>query len=63
MVRAPSCKRSRYRGQLASWLEALHARAHHNVVAVALANKLARIAWAILRHQTVFRSELFAVSA
>jgi transposase len=43
---------------LVSWLEALRARAHPNVVAVALANKLARIAWAVLRHHTIYRGEL-----
>jgi len=62
-ARAVLLKRPRYRGQLATWLDALCARAHPNVVAVALANKLARIAWAILRHQTVFRGELAIVSA
>jgi hypothetical protein len=25
-------------------------RLHHNVLAIALANKLARIAWSVLRH-------------
>jgi transposase len=33
---------------LGSWLRMLLARAHRNVVIVALANKLARIAWAVL---------------
>ncbi len=33
---------------LSEWLEKLISRTHHNVVAVALANKLARIAWAVL---------------
>lgn len=36
------------RDALGSWLRALLARAHRNVVVVALANKLARIAWAVL---------------
>ena len=31
-----------------AWLTSLSARAHRNVVIVALANKLARIAWALL---------------
>ena len=33
---------------LGRWLKALLARAHRNVVIVALAKKLARIAWAVL---------------
>lgn len=37
------------------WLQALLARRPRLVAAVALANKLARIAWAVLRHQTEFR--------
>ena len=32
------------------WLEAASKRKHKNVLAVALANKLARIAWSVLRH-------------
>ena len=34
---------------LGDWLRGLQARAHPNTVVVALANKLARIAWAVLR--------------
>jgi transposase len=37
------------------WLKALLARRPRLVAAVALANKLARIAWAVLRHETEFR--------
>jgi transposase len=33
---------------LKSWIEAAEKRLHHNVLAIALANKLARIAWAVL---------------
>jgi transposase len=33
---------------LNSWIEAARKRLHHNVLAIALANKLARIAWAVL---------------
>jgi transposase len=33
---------------LKSWIEAAKKRLHHNVLASALANKLARIAWAVL---------------
>ena len=39
---------------LGAWLTGLAARAHRNVVVVALAAKLARIAWATLRRNTVF---------
>ena len=33
---------------LKPWIEAAKTRLHHNVLAIALANKLARIAWAVL---------------
>lgn len=42
---------------LGRWLKELVARVHQNVAVVAFANKLARIAWAVLR-----RGENFAVS-
>jgi len=35
---------------LGAWLRGLLARSHPNAVVVALGNKLARIAWAVLRH-------------
>jgi transposase len=35
---------------LGRWVMGLLARAHENTVVVALANKLARIAWAVLVH-------------
>ncbi|MBP2435232.1 transposase [Bradyrhizobium japonicum] len=35
---------------LGRWAKALIGRAHHNVAVVAFANKLARIAWAVLRN-------------
>jgi len=35
---------------LKEWIEAAQRRLHHNKLAIALANKLARIAWAVLRH-------------
>ena len=31
-----------------TWIEAGKKRLHHNVIGIALANKLARIAWAVL---------------
>ncbi|MHB2266304.1 IS110 family RNA-guided transposase [Aliihoeflea sp. 2WW] len=42
---------------LGSWLRGLLSRAHRNVVIVALAAKLARIAWATLRHGVRFEPE------
>jgi transposase len=39
---------------LRSWIEAAKKRLHHNVLAVALANKLARIAWAVLHRGRAF---------
>lgn len=43
---------------LRDWLTGLSTRAHRNVVAVALANKLARIAWAVLSKGEVYRPPL-----
>jgi transposase len=43
---------------LRAWLARLSARAHKNVVTVALANKLARIAWAVLSKGEVYRPPL-----
>jgi transposase len=39
---------------LKSWIEAAKKRLHHNVLAIALANKLARIAWAVLHEGRAF---------
>lgn len=45
-----------------SWLARLIGRRHQNVAAVALANKNARIAWALLAHERVYQSD-YAPSA
>jgi hypothetical protein len=37
-----------------AWLEQAAARLHKNKLAVALANKLARIAWSVLRYGKTF---------
>jgi transposase len=42
--------------RLRSWALALEKRAHHNKAAVALANKIARIAWAVSVKQTDYRT-------
>jgi transposase len=39
---------------LGAWLRGLLARAHGNTVVVALASKMARIVWALLRNETMF---------
>jgi transposase len=39
---------------LDSWIKAAKKRLHHNVLAIALANKLARIAWAVLNKGRAF---------
>src|SRR5436309_6484920 len=39
---------------LKSWIEAAKKRLHHNVLAIALAHKLARIAWAVLNKGRAF---------
>src|SRR3977135_1682266 len=45
---------SRTTTPLSSWLRGLLSRAHGNTAVVALARKLVRIAWALLRTQTAF---------
>jgi transposase len=49
----------KYKGALAEWLLALRAKKPERVVAIALANKLARIAWAIMSTGEAFRTELY----
>lgn len=41
--------------RLGPWLRGLKTRRHANIAAVALANKLARIAWAVLAHGTEYQ--------
>jgi transposase len=41
---------------LKPWIEAAKRRLHHNVLAIALANKLARIAWSVLTHGRTFEA-------
>jgi hypothetical protein len=42
--------------ELGPWVTQLEKRAHKNVVIVAIANKIARIAWAVLARQENYRS-------
>ena len=46
-----------------AWLKAAQPRLHRNKLATALANKLARIAWSVLRHNTVFDAHRVEVVA
>jgi len=41
---------------LKAWIEAAKKRLHHNVLAIALANKLARIAWSVLARGRAFEA-------
>lgn len=49
-------------GQLGAWLRGLLARAHSNTVVVALAAKMARIVWALLRHERPFEWRVAAAA-
>jgi hypothetical protein len=39
---------------LKAWIDGAKKRLHHNVLAIALANKLARVAWAVLNKERKF---------
>ena len=47
---------------LKPWLEAAKKRLHHNVLAIALANKLARIAWSVLARGRGFEASKLRVA-
>ena len=46
--------------RLGAWLRGLLSRAHANVAVVALAAKLARIVWALLRHRRIYAPAMTA---
>src|SRR5487761_2793414 len=48
---------------LKSWIEAARKRLHRNVLAIALANKLARIAWSVLAHGRDFEARSIVEAA
>ena len=52
---------SRSSTRLGQWLRGLLARAHSNAVVVALAAKMARIVWALLRHGRTFEPRAITV--
>jgi len=56
-------RKSRERLGLDRWLEAAKKRLHHNVLAIALANELARIAWSVLAHGRIFEAGYIAEAA
>jgi transposase len=47
---------------LKRWIEAARKRLHHNVLAIALANKLARIAWNVLARGRNFEASKLQVA-
>jgi transposase len=49
----------RYKGALAEWIAKIRAKKPERVAAVALANKIARICWAMLSTGECFRREMF----
>src|SRR4030081_3261755 len=53
-------QRAKQSSGLSAWLAQLTTRTHSNVAAVALANKLARIAWAVLAKNEPYRLPVLA---
>uniref|UniRef100_UPI003F496A5C IS110 family transposase n=1 Tax=Cupriavidus necator TaxID=106590 RepID=UPI003F496A5C len=53
----------RQSGRLAEWVRAMLTRRHSNVVACALANKLARLAWVLTTRNTTINSQSVAMPA
>src|SRR5271169_2696404 len=62
-ARAVLQQRTKQSSGLSAWLAQLTSRTHRNVVAVALANKLARIAWAVLAKNEQYRPPVLADGA
>ena len=59
-ARAVLQQRTKQSSGLSRWLAQLSSRTHRNVAAVALANKLARIAWAVLAKNEPYRPSVVA---
>jgi transposase len=59
-ARAVLQQRTKQSSGLSAWLAQLTSRTHRNVAAVALANKLARIAWAVLAEDEQYRPSVVA---
>jgi transposase len=60
-ARAAVLRIKRNRTPIGAWMDALERRAHRNVLIVAFANKLARIAWAVLSSGEDYRTHAPAV--
>src|SRR6266704_2506075 len=61
-VRVPSSEKAAMRG-LWPWIEQASKRLHRNMLAIALANKLARIAWAVLARGRAYQPRISADAA
>ena len=59
-ARAVMQHRTKQSSGLSAWLAQLTARTHQNIAIVALANKLARMAWAVLAKNETYRPPLLA---
>jgi hypothetical protein len=59
-ARAVLQQRTKQSSGLSAWLAQLTSRTHRNVAAVALTNKLARIAWAVLAKNEHYRPSVVA---
>ncbi len=59
-VRASLVEQRTAKGNQSRWVTRLASRAHPNVTCVAMANKTARMAWAMLRHGTNYQPALAA---
>ena len=62
-ARAVMQHRTKQSSGLNAWLAQLMARTHQNIAIVALANKLARMAWAVLAKNEAYRPPLLAGNA
>jgi transposase len=59
-ARAVMQHRTKQSSGLSAWLAQLTARTHQNIAIVALANKLARMAWAVLAKNEVYKPPILA---
>src|SRR5580700_3066631 len=62
-ARAVLQQRAKQSSGLSAWLAQLTTRVHSNVAAVALANKLARMAWAVLAKNEAYRPPILVAAA